>query len=306
MLAGDASHRRYFRTAGGVLMDAPPDLEDIRPFVRMARHLQGLGLSAPTVLAQDPDDGWLLLEDLGDALFSRVLADGAAAEPLYELAVNVLVVLSQHPPPPWLDPYDLRLLHAEADLFLDWYLPAVGVVPDQGRRDSWHAAWTEALAPHLGAAPVVVLRDCHVDNLIWLRDRPRPESVGLLDFQDALAGHPAYDLASLLDDVRNPLPSSLVARLMGRFLAETALNPLTFHAAFAALSAQRSTKILGIFTRLARRDGKPRYLAWLPAAWHLLELRIKHDNLGAVWRWFDRYVPFPLRQPDAFDHTGNP
>ena len=116
LLAGDASNRRYFRTPGGVLMDAPPEFEDVRPFVRVARHLQDLGLSAPEILAEDVDDGWLLLEDLGDDLFSRVLATGAAPEPLYEMAVDVLVAITRHPPPQWLDPYDLRPLLAEAGL----------------------------------------------------------------------------------------------------------------------------------------------------------------------------------------------
>ncbi|MCY3855637.1 MAG: phosphotransferase [Rhodospirillales bacterium] len=306
LLAGDASNRRYFRTPGGVLMDAPPDLEDVRPFVRVARHLRNLGLSAPEILAEDVDDGWLLLEDLGDDLFSRVLATGAAPEPLYEMAVDVLVAITRQPPPQWLDPYDLRPLQAEADLFLDWYLPAAGVEPDQERRETWREAWAAVLAPHLDALPVLVLRDCHVDNLLWLRHRPAPANVGLIDFQDALAGHPAYDLASLLDDVRNPLPSGLVARLMERFLAATSLEPSAFHTAFAALSAQRSSKILGIFTRLARRDRKPRYLTWLPATWRLLEHRLRNDGLLAVREWFDRHVPAPLRQPDAFDGLGNP
>ena len=300
-LADDASHRRYFRTPGGVLMDAPPGLEDVRPFVRVARHLRGLGLSAPAVLAEDPEDGWLLLEDLGDALLSRALAAGAAPGPLYGMAVDVLTALARHAPPRWLAPYDLTPLHAEAGLFLDWYLPAVGVEPDDGCRESWRLAWTAALAPHLDAAPVLVLRDCHVDNLLLLRGRPPPGGVGLLDFQDALAGHPAYDLASLLDDVRSPLPPELAAALVERYLAATALERPAFHAAFAALSAQRSAKILGIFTRLARRDGKLRYLAWLPAAWRLLERRLAHDGLEPVRGWFDRNVPTRLRQPAAFD-----
>lgn len=306
LLAGDASNRRYFRTPGGVLMDAPPDLEDVRPFVRVARHLRDLGLSAPEILAEDTDDGWLLLEDLGDDLFSRVLAAGATPEPLYEMAVDVLVTITRQPPPQWLAPYDLGPLLAEADLFLDWYLPAVGVEPDQERRETWREAWAAALTPHLDALPVLVLRDCHVDNLLWLGHRPSPANVGLIDFQDALAGHPAYDLASLLDDVRNPLPLGLVARLMERFLAATLLEPSAFRTAFAALSAQRSSKILGIFTRLARRDRKPRYLTWLPATWRLLEHRIKNDGLRAVREWFDRHVPAPLRQPDAFNGPGNP
>ena len=138
-------------------MDAPPDLEDVRPFVRVARHLRELGLSAPAVIAADLEGGWLLLEDLGDVLFSRALADGTTPDLLYEMAVDALIMIARHPPPRWLEAYDLPPLHAEADLFLDWYLPSVGVEPDQERRATWRVAWTAALAPHprhpAGAGP---------------------------------------------------------------------------------------------------------------------------------------------------------
>ena len=218
-------------------MDAPPELEDVRPFCRVARHLRKLGLSAPAVLAEQPHDGWLLLEDLGDALYSRILAEGAGPDPLYRAAVDLLVKVAQHPAPDWLDPYDLGPLHAETDLFLDWYLPAAGMCPNAAARDSWRSAWTETLSPHLPTAPVLVLRDCHVDNLIWLPNRRPPANVGLLDFQDALAGHPAYDLASLLDDVRRPIPQELVRSLLARYLEGTGLDEADFLPAFAALSA---------------------------------------------------------------------
>ena len=305
LLAGDASNRRYFRTSGGILMDAPPELEDVRPFCRVARHLRKLGLSAPAVLAADPDDGWLLLEDLGDALFSRILADGARPNPLYGAAVDLLVRLARQPAPEWLDQYDLGPLHAEANLFLDWYLPAAGIRLDARARNAWRDVWTETLASHLPTAPVLVLRDCHVDNLIWLPGRPPPGNVGLLDFQDALAGHPAYDLASLLDDVRRPMPQGLVANLLARYLEGTELEEADFFPAFATLSAQRSTKILGIFARLAQRDGKPQYLAWLPSAWRMLELRIAHRSLVTVRTWFNRYVPTNVRQPGALTATAD-
>lgn len=294
-LAADASFRSYFRTPAGVLMDAPPPREDVRPFVRVARHLAGIGLSAPEILAADPERGFLLLEDLGDDLFSRLLRGGAEAAPLYGAAVDMLVALARHPPPAGLAPYDMGPLMEEADLFLDWYLPDRGGKADGAARDSWREAWGEALAPALDGAPVLTLRDCHVDNLLRLPGRAPPADVGLLDFQDALAGHPAYDLASLLDDVRTEPDPGLGEAMTRRFLDATGFEEGPFRRAFDALSAQRSTKILGIFTRLARRDGKSGYLAWIPSTWRLLARRLAADGLAPVRSWFDRHVPPALR-----------
>lgn len=294
-LAADASFRGYFRTPAGVVMDAPPPREDVRPFVRVARHLADLGLSAPAVLAADPERGFLLLEDLGDDLFSRLLRGGADARPLYRAAVDALAALARRPPPEWLAPYGMGPLMEEADLFLDWYLPDRGAGADGGARDSWRAAWGEALAPALGGAPVLTLRDCHVDNLLLLPGRAPPADVGLLDFQDALAGHPAYDLASLLDDARTAVDPGLAREMTRRFLEATGLEEGPFRRAFDALSAQRSAKILGIFTRLARRDGKHGYLAWLPSTWRILSRRLAADGLAPVRAWFDRHVPAALR-----------
>ncbi len=294
-LAGDASFRTYHRAPQGVLMDAPPPEEDVRPFVRVARHLSNLGLSAPSILACDAERGFLLLEDLGDDLFSLCLKRGMGRYPLYEAAVDMLAELVRHSSPPEIPPYDIEALMQEADLFLEWYLPAVGGTCEDETRVSWREAWEEALAPAFVGVSVLTLRDCHVDNLLWLPERSPPANVGLLDFQDALAGHPAYDLASLLDDVRTEVPDDLVENMTRRFLTATGLGESAFRNAFAALSAQRSTKILGIFTRLARRDSKLGYLAWIPSTWNLLERRIREPGLEPVQTWFERHVPVSLR-----------
>jgi hypothetical protein len=297
-LAGDASFRRYFRVRHGdrvaVLMDAPPPHEDVRPFVAVARHLAGLGLSAPRVLAEDAEGGLLLLEDLGDALVGPLLARGEGDEAaIYAGAVDVLAALAAAPPPAWLAPYDPPTLRREADLFVDWYADAVGFEVD---RESWRRAWDDVL-PRVTADPrkVTVLRDFHVDNILLL-DRPGHARLGLLDFQDALAGHPAYDLVSLLQDARRDVPEALEARMIDRYEAAAVIgHEDDFRAAYTILGAQRSTKILGIFTRLWKRDGKPLYLRHQPRVWRYLERDLAHPALAPVAEWFATNVPASAR-----------
>ncbi len=302
-LAGDASFRRYERlsAAGGrraVLMDAPPPHEDIRPFLAVAAHLAGRGLAAPAVLAADERAGLALLEDLGDGLFTRALAEGGDEAALYAAAVDVLIALHAAPPDGLdLALYDDALLMAEADLFIDWFLPAATAAPcDDSAREEFHAAW-RAVFPHARTLPpVLVLRDYHADNLIWLPGREGLRRVGLLDFQDAVLGSPAYDLVSLLEDARRDVAPATVAAMRARYLAaRPEIDADAFDAAYAALGAQRNTKIVGIFTRLWRRDGKPGYLDFLPRVWAHLERDLVHPALAPVRAWFDAHVPPRLR-----------
>lgn len=300
-LAGDASFRRYFRLEDGrrraVLMDAPPSHEDVRPFARIARHLRWLGLSAPRIFAEDAGAGLLLLEDFGDATFSRLLAAGAAEEPLYRLAVDVLIHLHRQPPvhalPPWLPPYDERRLLEEACLLTEWYLPAVLGRPaeDAVRRD-YVDAWRPALGRVHALPRTLVLRDFHVDNLIRLDGRRGVSACGLLDFQDAVAGPAAYDLMSLLEDARRNVPAPLRSAMLARYRAAfPALDWPEFEAAFTILAAQRHAKVIGIFTRLSRRDGKSAYLVHIPRVWRLLEDALRHPALAALEGWFARHLP---------------
>lgn len=293
-LAGDASFRRYFRVIHqrrrAVLMDAPPAHEDVRPFLAIARHLTGLGLSAPRVEAEDVDGGLLLLEDFGDRLAGPLLRSGALPEtPLYADAVTLLAGLARDPLPTGLPPYDMAVLTRETGLFPEWYGPALGLEIDH---DGWNAAWAEVLpAVARPDPPVLVLRDFHVDNIILL-DRPGIRGLGLLDFQDALAGHPAYDLVSLLQDARRDVPEPLEAAMLAQYLAEAEIADTDgFRAAYEILGAQRNTKILGIFTRLWRRDGKPAYLAHQPRVWRYLERNLAHPALAPVAAWFAANVP---------------
>lgn len=295
-LAGDASFRRYFRVIApgrqAVLMDAPPPHEDPRPFLAIAKHLTGVGFSAPRALAADLDKGLVLLEDFGDARMREVLDAAPEAERrIYADAVDLLAALHEHRAAPDLRPYDEAEYLREARLFTDWYCPALGLDADA---DGYDAAWAEALEPVLGDTSVTVLRDYHAENIMLIAGRTGLDALGLLDFQDALAGHPAYDLVSLLQDARRDVSEAIEAEMLARY-RQAATPPAGFDDAYWLLGAQRNAKIVGIFTRLWKRDGKPRYLAYLPRVWAYLERDLAHPALAPVRSWFDANVPVDKR-----------
>jgi len=317
-LADDASFRRYerlIRIEGGhrrqaVLMDAPPAFEDVRPFIAIARHLQSLGLAAPKILAEDLARGFLLLEDMGDQLFARVIAQEPAREAdLYRLAVRGLVRLHQSVPPERipvtpqisysLPRYDLSLLLPEVSLFADWYLPALTGRPLSDReRDEFLALWRAVLTPVASNLTHLVLRDYHAENLMWLDGRAGLDSLGLLDFQDGVIGHRAYDLASLLQDARRDVSPALEQEMLRFYGAEMTVEPAQFHRDYTLLAAQRNAKIIGIFSRLHLRDGKSVYLKLIPRVWGLLNRDLDHPALAPVKAWIDRYVPMASRTAD--------
>ena len=221
-LAGDASFRRYFRIVHGersaVLMDAPPPHEDPRPFIAVAEWLVGTGLSAPEILARDLEKGLLLLGDFGSARLKEVLdADSERERELYELATDLLVHLHRHPPMAGLKPHGLEQWLDELSLFTEWYCPAVGADADL---EEYRKAWTEVLDPVAkdGLGPVTVLRDYHAENIMLVEGRHGVAHFGLLDFQDALAGHPAYDLASVLEDARRDVPEHIERAMIDRYI----------------------------------------------------------------------------------------
>lgn len=293
-LAGDASFRRYFRIVNGnrsaVLMDAPPPHEDPRPFIAVAEWLASRGLSAPEILARDLDKGLLLLADFGDSRLRETLdADPARERELYELATDLLIELHGHPPMPGLSPHGLEQWLEELKLFTDWYCPAVGAEVDLvGYERAWRQVLEPVAADELG--PVTVLRDYHAENIMLVEGRRGVAHFGLLDFQDALAGHPAYDLASVLEDARRDVPTSIERAMIDRYLERTGRNP-AFENAYWVLAAQRNTRILGVFTRLWRRDNKPHYRRFQARMWGLLERDLDQPGLKPVRDWFDANIP---------------
>lgn len=299
-LAGDASFRRYFRVLRddghqAVLMDAPPPHEDPRPFVAIAEWLLSVGLSAPEIIARDLDRGMLLLDDFGDDRLREAVDSSPERErDLYELAADVLVHLHSHPPMAGLPEHGLQQWLDELMLFTDWYCPAVGLEVDTG---SYRAAWSQVLEPVAGdgLGPVTVLRDYHAENIMLVDGKAGVAHFGLLDFQDALAGHPAYDLASVLEDARRDVPPEVERDMLARYIAATGRGE-AFEHAYWALAAQRNTRILGVFTRLWKRDGKPGYRRFQPRMWGLLERDLDHMVLAPVRIWFDANVPQAARR----------
>jgi len=301
LLAGDASNRRYDRLRKGdgqtaILMDAPPERgEDVRPFQQVAAYLSSAGLSAPKIYHADPLYGLLLIEDLGDDLFARLMAgDPALQEPLYRAAVDVLVQLHAAPLP------DLPL--CDAAWLVDMTAPAFEFYATE-RQAQPSVPFSDAFGPlaqELDAAPkVVILRDYHAENLLWLPERQRAARVGLLDFQDALMGHPAYDLVSILQDARRDVPPEIEAHMIDYYVAQSGTDPDTFRRAYALLGAQRNLRILGIFARLCLRDGKAHYVDLIPRVWNHLENNLRHPALAPVARSIEGILPRPT--PDFLE-----
>jgi len=307
-IPGDASFRRYFRLrrssangsgepASAMLMHAPPPEEDPQPFLDVAQWLTRHGQRAPAIYAQDAPRGWVLTEDFGDHRMREwVDANPERERAAYEAAIDTLIALHARPPGPF-PAYDMATYQREAALLTEWFAPAQGLDVD---RESYASAWSEVLGPLIERQnpPVTVLRDYHAENIMLL---PGPSgrgvdrsAQGLIDFQDALVGHPAYDLVSLLQDARRDVASELEAAMLARY-REQAAPGSEFEADYARLGAQRNAKIVGIFTRLHRRDGKRRYLSMIPRVWNAMERDLAHPALAPVARWFDANIPSELR-----------
>ena len=297
-LAGDASFRRYFRVraknssegpATAMLMDAPPPHEDPGPFLHVDKWLCAHGMRAPRIYAERPEQGLVLIEDFGaDRMRDWLDANPDAEERVYARAIDALVELHRRPPGPF-EPYDMAAYQREAGLFVEWYCPAMKLDVDEA---GWRRAWDAALAPLLPRQQpgVTVLRDYHAENIMLLPDGEQ----GLIDFQDALVGHPAYDVVSLLQDARREVSPALERQMLDRYLAHVGADD-HFEADYARLGAQRNAKIVGIFARLWLRDGKARYLAMIPRVWQAMERDIEHPALAPVAEWFAANIPAELR-----------
>jgi N-acetylmuramate 1-kinase len=328
-IAGDASTRSYERLINGghrfILMNAPrkadgPPIkrglpysaiahlaEDVKPFVAVANGLRERGFSAPKIFLADYDAGFVVLEDLG----TELIVAGDPPMPIperYARAVDVLIELHRHELPDVLPvapqvehripPYDLEAFLIEAELLLDWYLPRRGAPASAAARATFLSLWQEALHPALAAPKTWVLRDFHSPNLLWLADRSGVAQVGLLDFQDAVMGPAAFDVASLAQDARVDVAEELETALFARYVEGRRARDRDFDAdafgrLYATLAAQRATKILGIFARLDRRDGKAQYLRHLPRIHGYAHRALRHPALAALGEWYRAHVPSP-------------
>ena len=306
-LAGDASNRRYERLSiphegTALLMDAPDQEESNQAFLDMTAWLKRQGFKVPDILAADAALGFVLLEDLGDLTYTHCLNTKLVSEKdLYTAAVDVLVDLykKQSPDEGLLPPYDWAALEGELTIFLDWYVPAIWKRKMDSKERAiflalWHTTYTAL--PKL-PRQVCVLRDFHVDNLMWdPQGKTAQDQCMLLDYQDARWGSPAYDLVSLLEDARRDVGPVLAAAMRARYLSSCPdMPPAAFMDHYHWFGAQRSVKILGIFTRLCHRDGKKNYLQHVPRLWRWVEQNLDQPALQPLREWFDAHMPAAQR-----------
>ena len=302
MLPADASFRTYSRitldNTSYLLMDSPPDKEPIDNFIKIDEHLKNLGFSAPTIIAKDALNGFLLLEDFGDNTFSRLLhskdtEQGHTADSLYTLATETLISMHQNTMMTALNahPYDMATYLREVNLFIEWFYPAL---MEKNltfvEKSKWERAWVNDLGKILPTRSTLVLRDFHAGNLMLLEGRNGVDSCGLLDFQDALIGHPSYDLLSLLEDVRLDIAPSIEKKCLAHYKNITNAGE-DFDMAYTLLSAQRHAKVLGIFVRLKERDCKGNYLQYLPRTAMLFNRAIQSGIPENVKKWIEKYMP---------------
>jgi hypothetical protein len=335
---GDASTRRYYRVLRGdrsaMLMDQPQKAEappcppaatpeerralgynavarlagaNCARFIATANYLRGRGLAAPEIYAADVAKGFVLLEDFGDDLYADVLGKGADEEAMYSAATDAVARLHEEPAPRFLAgemplyDYDLDAELAEVDLMTEWFVPhALGRAAAADEIAEHRALWREALTNIRASGSVFVHRDYHAQNLFWLPARQGLARIGMIDFQDALAGNRSYDLISLLEDARRDVAPGLARAMQNRYFAALTsqnhrVDEETFTAELAVTAAQRNAKIAGIFARLAKRDGKRRYLSFIPRVWNYLERDLSHPILTKLRAWYDRAIPAESR-----------
>lgn len=312
-LAGDASDRRYTRLhrdngERAILMDADPTRDTSTPaFVRIAEYLTACGLSAPVILAQDMPNGFLLLEDLGDDLFADLCDQNPDQElPLYLAAADTLRALQTHAPETSLPLATPQYLSGIIDLAFDPYASAFGSAVDAATVTKATDLMHRALSDHAPDTNVTILRDFHAQNLLWLPDRNGVRQVGLLDFQDALCGHPLYDLVSLLQDARRDVSPAVERAVLDHQISEMGWNRDDSDAAYAVLGAQRNLRILGVFARLAQTRGKPAYIDLMPRVWDHLQRDLADPVLHELSAVLHPVLPAPTQSArDAFKRQCN-
>ncbi len=298
-LAADASFRKYYRIyehnkeKSYVLMDAPPELEPIESFLNIGAWLKEINLPSPEVYAKDTNNGYLLLEDFGNVNISQFLNYNMDNEKeIYKTAIDILIELSKHKPPLFVNDFSPSILMEELSLFIKWYLKLAGIKIDSSALNDWNILWNKKFKEIKSDKKVLVLRDYHSENLMWNSTKSHGTRIGLLDFQDALSGHQAYDLVSLLQDVRRKISSNIYQEMQLYFMdSANIIDQVNFLKAYNILGTQRNIKILGIFSRLAIRDNKKKYLKLIPYTWSLVNFNLKNPELSEIKIWFDKHIP---------------
>ncbi len=295
-VAGDASSRSYTRLRRGkdtaILMQDPEG--DVALFARLAEYLTAIGLSAPRILAIDAAKGLLLIEDLGSDLFAAILKDEPDQEGmLYQLATDVLLHLHDQAPPETLPVASVDHLATATDLVFDCYLTGAGGTQNDQAKADLRAAFLDVLSQHADVADVMILRDYHAENLLWIPDRDGVRRAGVLDFQDALLGHRAYDLISLLEDARRDVSHETRDHVINYYLSQTGVDEAEFRTQLCVLGAQRNLRILGVFARLAKVRGKPGYIDLVPRVWAHIQRDLDHPALGDIASIVSAHLPAP-------------
>lgn len=294
-LQADASFRKYeilnLEEKNFILMDAPPEYEDVKPFIQKDRILCNMGLKAPEIYFEDIKNGILLLENFGDRKFKAEVERSKTSEvDLYKNALDVLVHISKHQCPTEIDEYDNKVLLREANLFTEWYLKYNSNFTEdelEGTSKEYEEIILELVSKLKFKNEVFVMRDYHADNLMILDDNRELQSLGLLDFQDGLKGNITYDVVSLLEDARRDVSKNLREEMIDYFCEKAGLDREGFLNDYYILGAQRNLKILGIFTRLCYRDNKKHYLDFIPRVMEYLKGDIEHSTCRRLKEFLD-------------------
>ena len=320
-LEGDASSRRYETVAldgnTSILMDMPqkpdgPPVKNGKPYSAIAHLAEGIssvvranemllaqGYSAPIIAKSDIGNGLAIIENLGTSVFGSMMRSGTDVREPMQTTVALLADMATKDWPTTIPSYDTEAQVIETDLLISWFWKFIhGSEPAHTLHESFERIWRQILPLTHYEKPHWVLRDFHSPNLIWIPERQDLQRVGLIDTQDAVLGHPAYDLVSLLQDARVDIEfewADELYALYGNLRAQQgAFEREKFSAAYAVLGAQRATKILGIFARLAKRDGKPAYLKHMPRVSRYLKRNLEHPSLAALKMWYLEHMPEAL------------
>lgn len=288
-LAGDASSRRYerltYKGKTAILM-IDPSVLTVEKFIVVTDLLKARGYSAPEILAQDPLKGLLLLEDFGQRLFVDLVGTEVTEEDLYCLAVDFLIDLRSQSLPIGLPLFSQSYVLDQNSMFLDWYIPdKTGEEVASNARNFYQRIWKELLSFFENELEVMLLRDFHAENTLHLNRRSGVKALGLLDYQDAMTGPAAYDLVSLLQDARRDVPAALETKMIDRYVSQTGVNEVEFRRGYHILGAHRALRIMGVFTRLSKAEGKSRYMAFMPRMEAHLRGNLAHPDLIPLKHW---------------------